>query len=276
MRRTALTAAVAFLVGTLCVLAACGGSSSPSIGSACAAASASLPPVSATTDKTRADAAARTASATISALNVALGGMTGPDLDPAALVNLRNATGYLADEYRNLAALLSQPGSGLIGPLRTQGAAAYAQIDRSAAQLGTTACGARSLGRPLFAALVARTTAPAGPNLARAGASACQNIAAAYGTTQVAIDARAADAQLERSAAALEAAATDVAAVPTPTGRRLRATIVRAAGILKGAVTAVGGGANPATASTAAFARASSLLTAGFRSAGIVCTVPGT
>ena len=276
MRGAALVAVVAACVAALLALAACGGGSGPSIGSACAAASAALPPVTAAADKTHADAAARSATTTISTLNITLGAMTGPDLDPVALVNLRNATGYLADEYRNLAALLSQPGSGLIGPLRVQGTAAYAQIDRSAAQLGTPACSAVALGRPLFAALVARTTAPAGPNLPRAGAAACQNIVAAYGTTQVAIDRLAADAQLQRSAAALDAAARDVAAVPTVAGRRLRTSILRAADILNGAVTAVGRGDSPAITTTTAFARASAVLAGGFRSAGVVCAVPGT
>jgi hypothetical protein len=276
MRREARAAGLAAIVAALLVLAACGGGSTPSISAACAAASASLPPVTAAADKAHADAAARSASASIAALNLALGGMSGPDLNPAALVNLRNATGYLADEYRNLAVLLSQPGSGLIGPLRTQGAAAYAQIDRSAAQLGMPACKAVALGRPLFAALIARTTAPAGPDLPRAGAAACQNIVAAYGTTQVAIDRRAADAQLERSAAALQAAARDVAAVQTPAGRHLRSGIVQAAGVLDGAVAAVARGADPAATTTAAFNRASALLAAGFRAAGLVCAVPGT
>jgi hypothetical protein len=272
--RAALTMGIAVVVAALLMLVACGGSGSPSIGSACATASTSLPPVTAAADKAHAEAAARSASATISSLNVALGGMTGPDLNPAALVNLRNATGYLGDEYRNLAALLSQPGSGLVGPLRAQGAAAYAQIDRAANQLGTPGCAGAALGRPLFAALVARTTAPAGPNLPRAAAAACQNIAAAYGTTQVAIDRPAADAQLERSAAALQAAARDVAAVQTAAGHRLHAALTGAAGILDSAVTAVGRGADPAATTTAAFTRTSARLAAAFRAAGVICAIP--
>lgn len=275
MRGAALSAAIVALMGALLVLAGCGGGGGPSIAAACGGASAALPPVAAAADKTGADSAARTAATTISALNVTLGGMTGPDLDPVALVNLRNATGYLADEYRNLAALLSQPGSGLIGPLRAQGAAAYAQIDRSAAQLGTPACAAAALGRPLFAALLARTTAPAGARLPQAGTAACQNVVAAYGTTQVAIDRLAADAQLQRSAAALDAAARDVAAVPTAAGHRLRQSILRAAGILNAAVAEVGRGASPAGTTTTAFARASAELAAGFRAARVVCAVPG-
>jgi hypothetical protein len=266
-----LIAAAAVCIG---VLAACGGGGGPTIASACAQASSQLPPVSSAADKRGAAEAARSAAETMTSLNVTLGGMSTNIGDPAALIGLRNATGYLAVELRNLASLLTQPGSGLIGPLRVLGNAAYAQVDRSAVALSIPSCSARALGHPLFTALVARTTAPAGPHLGTAAAAACQNIAAAYGTTQVAIDRLAALAQLQRSAAALHASGVDLAAVRTPAGARLRLAITRAEAVLSAAAVAVAHGAAPAPTTTAAFRAASAALRAGFHRAGISCPIP--
>jgi len=256
------------------VLAACGGGGGTTVASACTQASSQLPSVASAANKEHAAAAARSAATTMTALNVTLGGMSTNVGDPSALINLRNATGYLAIELRNLAALLTQAGSGLIGPLRRLGDQAYAQIGRSASALAVPSCSAIALGHPLFTALVARTTAPAGPNLTDAGAAACQNINAAYGTTQVAIDRLAALAQLQRSAAALHASEIDLAAVATADGARLRAAISEAEGILNSAATTVGHGGVPAATTTAAFRSASAALRGGFRAVGIACTIP--
>ena len=275
---SARVAGLAALAGILAVLAGCGASASSGTAdpsAACSSAHTSLPPVSAAAQRPSAAAAARSADAAIHRLNLSLGALSGTPQDPEAIINLRNGTGYLADEFRNVAALLTQSGSGLPGPLRSQGAAVYAQIDRAAAQLGSPACSAISLGRPLFDALLARATAPAGSNLPAAGRTACQNIQAAYGTTQVAVDVAAARAQLERSAAALAAARHDLADVPGVTGTRLRVSISLAAAILTTATGRIGTGADPATTTITAFARATAVLGAGFRSAGVVCAVPG-
>jgi hypothetical protein len=266
-----LLVVAAVLVGAL---TACGGGGGTTVASACARAAAQLPPVARASRKADAAGAARSAAATMAALNLTLGGMSAGSRNPAAMINLRNGTGYLATELRNLAALLTQPGSGLIGPLRVQGDAAYAQLDRSATALGVPECSAVALGHRLFTALVDRTVAPAGPNLREAGAAACQNIAAAYGTTQVAVDRLAALAQLQRSAAALDASQTDLAAVHTVPGLRLRAAIARAGATLDAAVAAVNHGAPPAGTTTAAFRGASAALRDGFRSAGIACAIP--
>lgn len=272
-----LIAALAIGTATLliAVLSACGGSAGPTVAQACATAVAALPPTRAAATKTGAQAAARTADMTFATLNHTLGAVDAQGAGAYDLINLRNATAALAIEYRNLGALLAQPGSGLIGPLKSLGLAAYGQIGRAGADLGIPACAANALGQPLFVALAARTVAPAGPNLTTAGTAACQNIVDAYGTTQVAIDPGAADAQLQRSAAALDAAATDLAAVPTRAGRELRAAITQASGILTAATRAVDRGAAPAPTTTAAFRHATDVLGGAFRSAGIRCAVPG-
>jgi hypothetical protein len=266
------------LAAVLGVLAGCGasgatGSADPT--TACANAHARLTPIAAAALRPSAVVAAQSAQAAIHQLNLTLGALSGTPQDPEALINLRNGTGYLANEFRNVAALLVQSGSGLVGPLRSQGAAVFTQIDRAAAQLGAPACSATSLGRPLFGALLARATAPAGPNLTVAARTACQNIQAAYGTTQVAVDGAAARAQLERSSAALAAARTDVADVPGNRVARLRGSLTRAIAVLDAATSRVAAGASPATTTITAFARASAMLAAGFRSTGVVCAVPG-
>jgi hypothetical protein len=122
---------------------------------------------------------------------------------------------------------------------------------------------------------VARTTAPAGVDLQIAGRAACQDIMSAYGTTQVAIDTHAALTQLQRSAAVLEAARNDLAAVRGAGGAHLRASISEASALLNAAVLAVDRGANPAVTTIRAFSRAGAALRGGFRSVGVVCTVPG-
>ena len=126
-----------------------------------------------------------------------------------------------------------------------------------------------------FAALVARTTAPAGPDLAAAAQTACTDIGAAYGTSQVAIDQRAALTQLQRSVAVLEAARNDLADVTGTAGAHLRSAIAAAIGVLSTANHAVDDGASPATTTTRAFDQATALLRDGFHSAGVVCPVPG-
>jgi len=268
-------AGLALLAALLAVLAACGSGGSPDLTSACTAAQAKLVPTQAATTRTSAADAARAAGDAFSQLNLALGSLGGASPNPEALANLRNAAGVAALDYRDLAALLVQPGSGLLGPLRLQGVAAYAQIDAAATQLGAAACSARNLGRPLFDALVARTTAPAGPDLATAAQTACTDIDSAYGTSQVAIDQRAAFAQLQRSAAVLAAARNDLAEVTGTAGAHLRSAIAAAIAVLGAANHAVDHGANPAAATTRAFAQSTELLRGGFRSAGVVCPVPG-
>jgi len=263
------------LAAILAVLAACGSSGSANPTPACTTAQSKIAPVAAAATRAGAAAAAASAGTAFGDLNLALGRLSGTSSDPEALANLRNAASVAALDYRDLASLLIQPGSGLLGPLRVQGVAAYAQIDQAAAQLGAPACSATVLGRDLFNALVARTTAPAGPVLNTAARTACLDIAAAYGTTQVAIDATAALTQLERSVAVLDAARNDLADVNGAAGERLRASITRARGILGVAAGEVAHGANPATTTTRAFAQATSVLSAGFRSAGVVCAVPG-
>ena len=268
-------AGLALLAALLAVLAACGSGGSSDPTSACTAVQAKLAPTQTATTRTGAADAARAAGDAFSQLNLALGSLGGTSPNPEALANLRNAAGVAALDYRDLAALLVQPGSGLLGPLRLQAVAAYAQIDVAAAQLGATACSARNLGRPLFDALVARTTAPAGPDLATAAQTACTDIGSAYGTSQVAIDPRAARAQLQRSAAVLGAARNDLAEVSGTAGARLRTAIGAAIAVLSAANHAVDHGGNPAATTTRAFAEAAGLLRGGFRSAGVVCAVPG-
>lgn len=269
------TAVVVLAVGLLAVLAACGSSGSADPESACATTHAALAPPSAARTKASAAAAAKAAGDAFSALNLAVAGLGGPSPNPEALANLRNAANIAALDYHDLAALLVQPGSGLLGPLRVQAIAAYAQIDQAAAQLGTPGCSADNLGRALFAALVARTTAPAGPNLTIAAQAACTNIVAAYGTSQVAIDERAALTQLERSAAVLDAARNDLTQVTGPAGAGLRAALDQAVAVLNRATGEVGHGASPSTTTIRAFAQASALLRTGFRSAGVGCQIPG-
>jgi len=259
----------------LAVLAACGSSGPADPAPACTAAQATIAPVRAAATRPGSVGAAQAAGNAFSELNLALGRLSGTSPNPEALANLRNAAAVAALDYRDLAALLVQPGSGLLGPLKLQGAAAYAQIDAAAGQLGAPACSARNLGSALFAALVARTTQPAGPNLSTAAQTACTDIVSAYGTTQVAIDERAALTQLQRSAAVLGAAQNDLADVTGPAGARLRAAIADAVGVLGAATHAVDHGASPAVTTIRAFARATALLDEGFRSAGVVCPVPG-
>jgi hypothetical protein len=268
--------AIAVAIALMLALSACGGGGTPSVAQACATAGAALPPVSAVTTKAGARAAGATAASAFRTLNLTLGNMATPATDPQDFVNLRNSAAALAIEFRSLGVLQVQQGSGLIGPVRTTGLAYYAQIERAASGLGIPACSAAALGRPLFIALAARVVAPAGPDLATAGAAACANLTDAYGTDQVAVDALAADAQLERSSAALHAAATDLAAVHTPAGVALRGAIARAAAVLETATAAVNRGAPPGVTSTLAFRRSSALLLAAFRSAGVVCRIPGT
>ena len=259
----------------IAILSACGRSGGPTVAQACATAAAALPPIRAAAGKPTAETAARSADTTLTTLSDALGGIDSQGAATSDLINLRSGVAALAIEYRNLAALLSQPGSGLIGPLRTVGLFAYGQVDRAGAHLGTSSCSAMALGRPLFIALAARTVAPAGPNLATAGTAACQNITVAYGRSQIAIDALAADAQLERSAAALDAAANDLSAVHTAGGVHLRAEIMRASELLGAGTVAVAHGTPPALTTTTVFRRATAVLAAAFRSAGVRCAVPG-
>jgi hypothetical protein len=268
-------AGLALLAALVAALAACGSGGSADATSACMAAQAKLAPVQAATNRPSAADAARAAGAAFAQLSLALSRLGGPSPDPEALANLRNAASVAALDYRDLAALLVQPGSGLLGPLRLQGVAAYAQIDAAAAQLGAPACTARDLGRPLFDALVARTTAPAGPDLATAAQTACTDIGAAYGASQVAIDQRAALTQLQRSVAVLGAARNDLADVTGTAGAHLRSAIDAAIAVLSAANHAVDHGADPAAATTRAFDQATAQLRDGFRSAGVVCPVPG-
>lgn len=268
--------AIAIAIALALMTAGCGGSGTPSVAQACATAGSALPPTSSAATKAGARAAGASAASAFTALNLTLGQMSTPATDPQDFINLRNSAAALAIEFRSLGVLQVQQGSGLIGPVRSTGLAYYAQIERAARGLGIPACGATALGRPLFVALAARVTAPTGPNLATAAAAACANITDAYGAEQVAVDVLAADAQLERSAAALAAAANDLAAVRTPAGARLRGDISRAAAVLAAATAAVNRGASPAATTTAAFGRASALLADGFRSAGVVCRIPGT
>jgi hypothetical protein len=272
----ALLAALCTVLAALCtILAACGSSGSADPARACTTAQAKIPPVRAAATRAGGAAAARAAGNAFSELNLALGNLSGTSPNPEALANLRNAAGVAALDYRDLAALLVQPGSGLLGPLRVQGVAAYRQIDAAAARLGATACSAHNLGRVLFDALVTRTTAPAGPVLSTAARAACTDIGSAYGTGQVAIDERAALTQLQRSAAVLGAARNDLADVAGARGAHLRSAIAAAITVLNAANHAVDHGANPALTTTRAFARATALLNVGFRSAGVVCPVPG-
>ncbi len=272
---TPVLAGLMLVAALLVVLAACGASGSADPTPACIAAQAKIAPVGAAGTRSSAHAAANAAGDAFTKLNLALGALPDTSSNPEALINLRNAAAVEALDYHDLALLLIQPGSGLLGPLRLQGVAAYQQIDAAAAQLGTPACGARALGRALFDALVARTTAPAGPDLRTAAQTACQDIVSAYGTTQVAIDERAAQTQLQRSAAVLVAARNDIAAVAGAPGGRLRTALATATGILTTATGAVERGANPATTTTRAFAQAAAVIQGGFRSAGVGCAIPG-
>lgn len=263
------------LAVVLGMLAGCGSSGSADPTPACTSAQSGIAPISAAATRKNAVAAAQAAGLAFAKLNLALGALPDNSPDPEALINLRNAANIEALDYRDLALLLIQPGSGLLGPLQVQGVAAYAQIDQAAAQLATPACRAQVLGRALFSALVARTTAPAGVDLRSAGQAACQDITSAYGTSQVAIDQHAAVTQLQRSAAVLGAARNDLAAVAGAGGARLRSSIVDATAVLNAGTLALAHGVSPAVATTRAFSQAGAILRGGFRSAGIDCAVPG-
>ena len=91
----------------------------------------------------------------------------------------------------------------------------------------------------------------------------------------MAIDEHAAQTQLQRSAAVLVAARNDIAAVAGAPGSRLRTALATATGILTAATGAVEHGANPATTTTRAFAQATAVIQAGFRSAGVACAISG-
>jgi hypothetical protein len=117
-----------------------------------------------------------------------------------------------------------------------------------------------------------QATAPAGPDLAFAGATACTDISGAYGTTQIAIDEKAAITQLERSTAVLRAARNDLADVRSAGGAVLRATLTSAIAVLVHATQQISHGADPSRTSVTAFVRATAVLAPAFRRAHITCS----
>jgi hypothetical protein len=257
------------------VLVGCGSSGAADPSAACASAHAALP--QAVPGATR-DGLAVTANGAAGVLNTlarSLGSLPSNTPNPEALANLRNAAGVAAISFREVASLLTQPGSGLLGPLRNQGHAAYAQIQQAGTILGALACTSRGLGGGLFDVLAMRVAAPAGPNLAVAAQTACTDITSAYGTTQIAVDPRAAATQLERSTAVLRAARNDLADVTGPTGAHLRTALAQAINILVSTTGRINHGANPARTSLTAFIHTRAVLAGGFRAAGITCSIPG-
>ena len=197
--------------------------------------------------------------------------------NPEALANLRNAAGVAALDYRDLAALLVQPGSGLLGPLRLQGVAAYAQIDAAAAaarrarlqraQTSGARCSTRSWrARRHRPDPILATAAPDGLHGHRSRPTA---------------PARSRSTGAPRSPSCSDRPpcwAPRATTSPTSAGRpgaRLRSAIDAAIAVLSAANHAVDHGANPAATTTRAFAQATAQLRDGFRSAGVVCAVPG-
>lgn len=267
-------AVAATLLAALAVLAGCGSSASSSPVSACNTAAAAIPVLEAHPSRAAGAAAAAKAAAALTSLSAAVANLPTNSQDPEALANLRNGTNIASVTMTEVGELLSHPGSGILGPLKTQGLLAYTQIQQAATQLGVPACDAAALGGRLLGVLAARVVAPAGTDLATAAATACQDITEAYGTSQIAVDRKSGLTQLARSTAVLQAAGIDIADVGSPRGRALRAAVTHALAILAQGQSRVAAGANPSLVTITTFRAAGDVLRGGFASAGVACAIP--
>jgi hypothetical protein len=265
-------AGLALVVALVAVLVGCGSAGTADPTTACQSAHIALPSITAGESRQRLFASANTAFDVLQTLSVNLGKLPSNSQDPEQLANLRNGAALAAVSFEEIAPLFLQPGSGILGPIVAQGRLAYRYIDRASTALGAPACTAPALGSTLLTTLGVQATAPAGPDLAFAGATACTDISGAYGTTQIAIDEKAAITQLERSTAVLRAARNDLADVRSAGGAVLRATLTSAIAVLVHATQQISHGADPSRTSVTAFVRATAVLAPAFRRAHITCS----
>lgn len=276
--RAVIAVAIAVLVVLASVLAIRamnrnGGQADPD--SACQAAHSRIRALSAEGSQARAALAAVQAADALRSLNLAISASTSLSPDPEAIINLRFATSIVAQAVADAGDLIASPGSGLPGEITDLGDEAFAQIQAASTGLQAPDCGAAMLGQSLFRQLMARVTAPTGPNLRQAADAACQDIETSYGTNQIAVDAPAATAQLRRSVAVLQAGLEKLADVRNAAGTGLRRKIRAASVLLEIAAAHVGAGAPPAEASVAAFTAADPILVEAFSSIGVRCRIPG-